>query len=240
MSADMIIGLKSNVKRGFGLAEFWETSYKKTIPMLLESWKTICEVSGDDKPTTVMAMAWEVVHHYTHYQKVDSKDIGVFSTIGVMTIPAQTYKTKKGIEKTTPEQKIPAHYTRDGAYLGRVSALGEEPISYKMYLEITGNNFSFVRVGNTIEECFQLIKDRPMSDEVKSKDISKAERKSLTRPKKVVYYILSNYNLTQVESEPSLEEYEQESHLEVDGRTEITYKKIGSDEGGNPEDSDDE
>jgi hypothetical protein len=63
-------------------------------------------------------------------------------------------------------------------------------------------------------------------------------KKAMKKPKKV-YYILSNYTLTQVESKPSLEEYEEESHLEVDGRTEITYKKIGSDEGGNPEDSDD-
>ena len=48
-----------------------------------------------------------------------------------------------------------------------------------------------------------------------------------------VYYILSNYNLTQVESKPSVEEYEEESRIVVNGRTEITYKKIGSDEGGN-------
>jgi hypothetical protein len=52
----------------------------------------------------------------------------------------------------------------------------------------------------------------------------------------IVYYILSNYNLTAVESEPSLDEYEVESILTVDGRTEITYKKIGSDEGGNEDD----
>lgn len=48
-----------------------------------------------------------------------------------------------------------------------------------------------------------------------------------------VYYIMSNYNLTAVESKPSLEEYEEESRVVVDGKTEITYKKIGSDEGGN-------
>jgi hypothetical protein len=178
MSSDMIIGLKSNVKRGFGLAEFWETSYKKTIPMLLQSWETICDVSGNDKPTTVMAMAWEVVQHYTHYQTVDSKDIGVLSTIGMMTIPAKTYETKKGVVKTTPEQNIPSHYTRDGDYLGRVSALGEQPISYKMRLHITGNHFQFARVGNTIESCFQLMPNIKEGGEFKSKDISKAERKA--------------------------------------------------------------
>jgi hypothetical protein len=51
-----------------------------------------------------------------------------------------------------------------------------------------------------------------------------------------VYYILSNYNLTQVLCEPSVEEYEEESRIVVNGRTEITYKKIGSDEGGNSDD----
>ena len=55
-----------------------------------------------------------------------------------------------------------------------------------------------------------------------------------------VYYILSNYNLTQVEDKPSLDEYEEESRLTVGGRTEITYKKKESDEGGNDDDEDDE
>jgi hypothetical protein len=186
MSADMIIGLKSNVKRGFGLAEFWETSYKKTIPMLLKSWK-LMEVDGCVEAnllSKIEAMAWEVVQHYTHYKKVESKDIGVFSTIGVMTIPANTYKTKKGVEKTTPEQKIPAHYTRDGDYLGRVSALGEQPISYQMYLHITPRHFLFGGISdvNNIQQNFHLKADAMLVSEFKSKDISKAERKSNKKP----------------------------------------------------------
>lgn len=181
MSADMIIGLKSNVKRGFGLAEFWETTYKKTVPTLLKSWKTIVAESGDDKHPAVAEMAWETVRGFQHYQTVDSKDIGIFSTMMMMTIPAKTYKNKKGEEKTTPEQKVPAHYTRDGDYLGRVSALGEQPISYKMRLHISTYSFEFARVGNTIESCFQLKADLPRLDDrsaFKSKDISKAERKA--------------------------------------------------------------
>jgi hypothetical protein len=173
----MIIGLKSNVKRGFGLAEFWETTYKKTVPMLLKSWKTIVAESGDDKHPAVEAMAWETVRGYTHYQTVDSKDIGVFSTIGVMTIPAKTYETKKGVVKTSPEQKVLSHYTRDGVFLGRVSMMGQEPVSYKMCLHISSRHFEFARVGNTIESCFQLKADFE-EGEFKSKDISKAERKA--------------------------------------------------------------
>jgi hypothetical protein len=198
MSADMIIGLKSSVKRGFGLAEFWETSYKKTIPMLLQSWKLMEVEDGAMESNLFLkieAMAWEVVQHYPHYKKVDSKDIGVFSTIGVKTIPAQTYETKKGVVKTTPEQKIPAHYTRGGDYLGRVSELGEKPISYKMYLHITPQHFVFGNITpqhflfegicdvNNIEGNFHLKSRAPQElGEVKSKDISKAERKAIKKP----------------------------------------------------------
>lgn len=181
MSADMIIGLKSNVKRGFGLAEFWETTYKKTVPTLLKSWKAICDVSGDDTHPEVEEMVWETIKGYTHYQTVDSEKIGILSTIGEMTIPASTYKNKKGEVKTTPEQKVPAHYTYYGDYLGRVSALGNQPISYKMRVQITPIHFEFARVGNTLESCFQLKADLPPLEDsgaFKSKDISKAERKA--------------------------------------------------------------
>jgi hypothetical protein len=51
----------------------------------------------------------------------------------------------------------------------------------------------------------------------------------------VRHYILFDYNLTQVDTAPNLEEYEVESELVIDGATEITYKKIGTDEGGNEE-----
>jgi hypothetical protein len=188
MSAEIIIGLKSNVKRGFGLAEFWGDLYKKTIPMLLQSWKLMEVEDGAMESNLFLkieAMAWEVVQHYTHYKKVDSKDIGVFSTIGVKTIPAQTYETKKGVVKTTPEQKIPAHYTRGGDYLGRVSELGDHPISYKMYLHITPQHFLFGGICdvNKIEGNFHLKSIAPQElGEVKSKDISKAERKAIKKP----------------------------------------------------------
>lgn len=53
-------------------------------------------------------------------------------------------------------------------------------------------------------------------------------------------YILENYELTQVYQEPNKEEYEVENTLDIDGRREITYKKNGTDEGGNCEEEDDE
>jgi hypothetical protein len=176
MNDSLINGLKSNVARGFGIAEFWENTYKKkALPNLLKSWRMI------DDGDAVSEMAWETVSSYTHYQKVDSEDIGLLSVIKMMVIPARTYKNKKGETKTTPEQQVPAHYTHDGDYIGRVSEEGEHPKNYQMYLQITKRHFEFSGVGKTLEECFSLIHDGDDDEtiEFKTKDITKAERKAI-------------------------------------------------------------
>jgi hypothetical protein len=181
MNDSLINGLKSNVARGFGIAEFWENTYKKkALPNLLKSWRMI------DDGDAVSEMAWETVNAYTHYQKVDSEDIGIYSKIKMMVIPARTYKNKKGEEKTTAEQQVPAHYTHDGDYIGRVSDLGDERISYKMYIQITKRHFEFWRVGETLEDCFWVRdKDEFEKDgEFKTKDITKAERKAIKEAEK--------------------------------------------------------
>lgn len=166
---DTIIGLKTNCKRGYNLAEFWQESYKKSIVMLLKSWSTMTDTK------LIIEMAWETVEHYTHYQTVDSGDIGIFSKIKDMIIPERTYTNKKGITKGTPEQHVPSHYTQEGAFIGRVSELGDKPISYKISLEITKQHFDFFIVGNTIEDCFALkpIKDVKIGD-VKIKSVPKS------------------------------------------------------------------
>jgi hypothetical protein len=56
-----------------------------------------------------------------------------------------------------------------------------------MRLHITPRHFEFARVGNTLEECFQLKADFELEAEAytisfKSKDISKAERKAIKKP----------------------------------------------------------
>jgi hypothetical protein len=182
MNDSLINGLKSNVARGFGIAEFWENTYKKkALPNLLKSWKAICAESGDDTHPIVEEMAWETVNAYTHYQRVDSEDIGLLSIIKMMVIPARTYKNKKGETKTTPEQQVPAHYTHDGDYIGRVSEEGEHPKNYQMNLQITKRHFEFSGVGKTLEDCFSLIHDGDDDEtiEFKTKDITKAERKEI-------------------------------------------------------------
>jgi hypothetical protein len=174
----LISGLKSSVKKGYSLADFWEGTYNKALYNLLKSWNAIVAESGDAKHPIVAEMAWDTVRHYTHYTAIQSKNIGVYSKIGVMTIPSKTYTTKKGVVKTTPEEQVPAHYTQGGDYINRVSVLGEEPVSYTMELQITPTHFEFVGLGKTLRDCFGLKKDFSDEGEFKVKDISKAGRKA--------------------------------------------------------------
>ena len=168
----MINGLKSHVRKGYSLAEFWGTSYKKSLTIHLRAWKMI-----EDKEE-VSKLAWETVGHYAHYLTIDSSRLGFFSKIGEMTIPEKTYTNKKGITKTTPQQIIPAHYTNEGHYIGRVSMLGNEPISYRMELQITPQHFDFIEVGETLESSFQLKNGVWNGCDVKMKKAPKAELKA--------------------------------------------------------------
>lgn len=151
---DTIIGLKTNVKRGFSLAEFWETSYGGVLKTTLTSWKMMEDAGLPMEP--IIPLVWAEATRIRRYREVESSTIGLMSKIGEMVIPAKTYTTKKGVEKTTPEQRVPAHYSQGGKYLGRVSDLGTEPISYRIDLQITPKHFKFIGIGETIEGCFEL------------------------------------------------------------------------------------
>ena len=145
MSEQLIIGLKSNVKRGFSIADMWRDNYVDVVKMLVESWKHI-----EDK-SIIEPMAWKVVETYPFH--IDYKERSIIKD---MIIPAKTYTNKKGITKTKPEEKVPAHYTKEGEkYLGRVSSLGEEPITYKVKARITRDNCVFVGGGETITDYFK-------------------------------------------------------------------------------------
>jgi len=173
MSEETIIGLKTNCKKGFSLAEFWLNTYNKAHKNLLKSWKLIDDIDA------IAPIAWDTVMAFTHYQTVESEDIGIMSVIKDMVIPEKTYKNKKGETKTKAEEHIPAHYTKDGQYLGRVSLLGEEPISYTIKLRITPTRFNFTNVGDTLESCFELkSKEEFEEGEIKTKDITKTQRKA--------------------------------------------------------------
>jgi hypothetical protein len=145
-----IAGLKYNVKSGFNQAREWKATYDKSLKNLLKSWRMI------DDEDEVAKMAWETVQDHYHWMMIDSEDIDVYSTIGELVVPAKTYSTKKGVEKTKPEERVPAHFTEKGQYLGRVSEMGAEPIVYPLVITITPRHFDFNGVGKTLEDCFIL------------------------------------------------------------------------------------
>lgn len=174
-----IIGLKTNVKRGFSLADYWCSTYKKAEATIFKSWAHITDMEA------LEPLVWEVAGFYSHYKQVDSSLIGHYSTIKDMVIPAKTYTNKKGQTKTTPEERVPSHYSHyGGTYLGRVSDLGEEPISYPIELCISKRYFKFVGLGSTIEECFEALEteDKAYSHFLpQSKDVPKAQLKALRK-----------------------------------------------------------
>ena len=172
MAQDDMIGIKANCAKGYRLADFWADVSNKSVKLLLKSWKFI-----EDKEK-VSELAWQAVGHYSHYQLIDSFRIGVLSHIGTMIIPESTYTNKKGITKTIPEQIVPAHYTKEGTYIGRVERLGDKPLSYPMHLEITPEHFEFLKLDDyKLEDCF-TIKNKVWKDcNVKTKEAPKASIK---------------------------------------------------------------
>lgn len=186
-----IIGLKTNCARGFGLAEFWQSTYEGTIKTCLASWKMMQE-AGVTVPADLL---WAEVGRFKHYKTVCSSVLGNDhkTVIRDMIIPANTYTTKKGVEKTTPEQRVPAHYTQSGQYLGRVSALGAEPTFYQVRIEITPAHFKVVtgfrgvtQIGATLEECFKVLDPGCRTAPTVApaiKDITATERKALAGAK---------------------------------------------------------
>jgi len=144
-----LMAVKSNCAKGYSLASHWSSCYEKSIRLLLESWKLM---EHDD----VEILFWDAVEITPVYKTVDSSVMGIYSVIGLMVIPEKTYTNKKGITKTTPLESVPSHYTQDGEFIGRVSVLGEKPISYPMGLRITSKQFKFVKVGTTLEDCVEL------------------------------------------------------------------------------------
>jgi hypothetical protein len=149
-NSDLVIGLKTNVARGFGLADMWRDNYNAVAAMLLDAWSHI------EDPAVCEEQAWKIVDMTSHYQEINSALIGEFSIIKDMVIPAKTYTNKKGITKTKPEERVPAHYTHKDTYLGRVSSLGDKPIGYSINILITPEHFEFVGPNKTIARCFRL------------------------------------------------------------------------------------
>lgn len=175
-----IAGLKYNVKSGFNQAREWKATYDKSLKNLLKSWRMI------DDEDEVAEMAWETVQDHYHWMQIDSEDIDVYSTIGELVVPEKTYTTKKGVEKTKPEERVPAHFTQKGQYLGRVSEMGAEPIVYPLVITITPRHFDFNGVGKTLEDCFVLKEkdDYLLEGKFATADIHRSEMKEFRAKKR--------------------------------------------------------
>jgi Zn ribbon nucleic-acid-binding protein len=130
----LVGGLKKGVARGYGLAEHYERKSKVLEAMLVKSW-----VAADSK--AVEKMAWEYVGMFPAYGKIASSVLGIMSEIRSK-LKQKGYTNKKGVSHADKWED--AHHTNDGTFLGWVSVMGTEPVSYSKDLQITRKNFTFV------------------------------------------------------------------------------------------------
>lgn len=121
-NTDMMIGLKTQVKRQVGLkknaveyGEFLESQLISSCRMML--------MNGIGRGI-VSRFIWDMVEKASinYMIETQSERIGVYTTIA-------EYTNEKG-------RKHMAHFTSSGKYLGTVKNLGDKPVSYKTYIDV--------------------------------------------------------------------------------------------------------
>jgi hypothetical protein len=125
---------------------------------------------GSMLPPFAADLFWDFVSKFRTYGEIMSDRVGIKSMLGEVVIKG--YTNKKGVK--TPEKIVMAHYTQDGRFIGYVSKLGSKPVGYKMRLQITKKNFTFVHnsEAKTIADFFKS-KDKLEADEDELKDCTK-------------------------------------------------------------------
>lgn len=119
------IGLKTEVKRQVGLKK-WEQSEKERITKhLIKSWLKLADCLG--MKHIAEDMIWDYVENTYLAKQIQSKEVGVFTHI-------DNYTKKNG-------EVIKAHYSAGGGYIGTAKKLGNEPVSYLGWFQITKKNF---------------------------------------------------------------------------------------------------
>jgi len=129
MTEQLTIGLKTEVKRQVGLKN-WETKKnERTTNYLIKAWMGMAWGNTSEGSNIDIAekMAWEYTKYTGISKKIESKEIGVFTTIA-------DYKKKNG-------DIIKAHYSECGTYIGSVKKLGDKPVSYRGWFDITPERF---------------------------------------------------------------------------------------------------
>lgn len=122
--SDLVIGLKTEVKRQVGLKHYEEECYTTALNHLIYAWIKI----GKKHHKTVDLMIWDYIKESNpRYKFMSSDELGIFTTIS-------EYTSAKG--KTHL-----AHFTINNKYLGSVSKLGDSPIAYKGYFLVNPEQF---------------------------------------------------------------------------------------------------
>ena len=130
MSTELIIGLKSEVKRQVGIKNWKDKIIDMDRKYLIKSWLKLSDTLGSS--SVAEAIIWEYVRDRFLrgdglYKKLKSEEIGVFTHIG-------DYTNKKG-------EVIKVHYSESNNYIGTVKKLGDKPVSYTGWFAIKPDRF---------------------------------------------------------------------------------------------------
>jgi len=129
------IGLKTEVKRQVGLKNWEATKNERTTKYMIKAWVRLNDTQRTDAAEELI---WEYTKYTGVYKRIDSKEIGVFTTIG-------DYKKKNG-------DIIKAHYSECGTYVGSVKKLGDNPVSYRGWFDITPDRF-MIDFHQDLDDC---------------------------------------------------------------------------------------
>lgn len=135
MSAEnenMIVGLKTQVKRQVGLKNWNGDMADYNMSVLMKTWFKLYCIDGEaDDNTILIEDIWNYVEGLplgaAVWKKMESSSLGMYSVIG-------EYISKKGVKSL-------AHYTENGNYLGSVKNMGDKPVSYQGNFKVTRDRF---------------------------------------------------------------------------------------------------
>lgn len=139
---NIIIGLKTQVKRQAGLKKFNERVLDHTEGALLQAWLELNRVGVDITP-----LVWAYIEkgNFSLFKNIDSKLVGIKTVV-------KDYTDKKGITKL-------AHFTQNDKYYGSIKVYGKEPVYYQGNFKVTRYLFK-VQVDaqeKTLEDLFKPI-----------------------------------------------------------------------------------
>jgi hypothetical protein len=166
--------LPTPTDNGYGIAGIWRRTANDIADMLVNA---MTKMKAED----AMELAWQYTKKYQVYGPVQSHYLNIYSEIKPK-LKQKAYTNKKGVKHEDIYED--AHFTqgnknKDGKFIGWVSKLGPEPISYLLGLLITMKHFRFIH--NTDATCmddffeFTSFKDEKGAE---IKDYNKATLKS--------------------------------------------------------------